>query len=49
MRTALNDLKLDRLLVVYPGDRRYPLAERVEVIPLNQLVTAKVNRRPRKR
>src|SRR6266481_3423672 len=29
MRIALNDLKLDRLVVVYPGERRYPLAERV--------------------
>ncbi len=34
MRTALTDLRLDRLLVVYPGERRYSLAENVEVIPL---------------
>lgn len=34
MRTALEDLKLDRLVVVYPGERRYALAERVEVVPL---------------
>jgi predicted AAA+ superfamily ATPase len=38
MRIALEDLKLDRLIVVYPGDLRYPLAERVEVIPLGELV-----------
>jgi predicted AAA+ superfamily ATPase len=38
MRIALEDLKLDRLLVVYPGQRRYALAERVEVIPLGELV-----------
>jgi predicted AAA+ superfamily ATPase len=38
MRIALNDLKLDRLVVVYPGDRRYTLADRVEVIPLTELV-----------
>jgi hypothetical protein len=38
MRIALNDLKLDRLVVVYPGERRYPLADRVEVIPLVELV-----------
>ena len=37
MRTALNDLKLDRLVVVYPGERRYRLAKRVEVIPLIEL------------
>jgi uncharacterized protein len=34
MRTAMNDLRLDRLLVVYPGTKRYPLAEGVEVVPL---------------
>ncbi|MFZ2634669.1 MAG: ATP-binding protein [Desulfosalsimonadaceae bacterium] len=33
MRSALTDLGLDRLLVIYPGDRRYALAENVEVIP----------------
>ncbi len=37
MRTALEDLRLDRLLVVYPGERRYPLAERVEVVPFSEL------------
>ena len=40
MRIALNDLKLDRLVVVYPGERRYALADRAEVIPLVQLVDA---------
>ncbi len=39
MRAALEDLRLDRLLVVYPGDRRYPLTERVEVVPLRVLCT----------
>lgn len=34
MRTALSDLKLDRLVVVYPGERQYGLAEKIEVIPL---------------
>jgi predicted AAA+ superfamily ATPase len=38
MRIALEDLKLDRLLVVYPGDRRYLLTEDVEVISLAELV-----------
>ena len=41
MRVALSDLKLDRLLVIYPGDRRYPLADRVEVVPLADLVESK--------
>jgi predicted AAA+ superfamily ATPase len=39
MRIALEDLKLDRLLVVYPGNRPYALGPRVEVIPLVRLVT----------
>lgn len=37
MRTALSDLRLDRLLVFYPGDRRFPLAERVEAVPASEL------------
>lgn len=40
MRIALADLELDRLLVVYPGSRRYPLAEGVEALPLTELCTA---------
>jgi len=34
MRIALADLKLDELRVVYPGERRYALAPKVEVVPL---------------
>lgn len=34
MRIALTDLNLDQLLVVYPGNKSYSLASRVEVIPL---------------
>lgn len=41
MRIALTDLKLDALHVVYPGEKRYPLAKKVEVVPLAQLVNAK--------
>ncbi|MBI5854417.1 MAG: ATP-binding protein [Nitrospirae bacterium] len=40
MRTALADLKLDELAVVYPGQRRYTLAKRVEVVPLAEFVGA---------
>lgn len=40
MRIALADLKLDQLLVVYPGPTRYALAPKVEVVPLTQLVGA---------
>jgi hypothetical protein len=41
MRIALADLKLDQLLIAYPGTTRYKLAADVEVIPLPQLVGAK--------
>lgn len=37
MRTALVDLRLDALLVVHAGPRRYALAERVEALPIDQL------------
>ena len=37
MRIALEDLKLDRLAVVYPGALRYSLADRVEAVPLTAL------------
>jgi len=38
MRIALEDLKLSELKVVYPGDRRYRLAPKVEVVPLRQML-----------
>ncbi len=38
MHIVLADLKLDRLIVVYPGERSYPLHDRVEVMPLAELV-----------
>jgi hypothetical protein len=41
MRVALADLKLDQLLVVYPGEKAYSLAKNVEVIPLAQFVEAR--------
>lgn len=37
MRIAMADLRLDRLHVVYPGDRRYALARNVDVMPLGDL------------
>ena len=37
MRTAVDDLALDQLRVIYPGDRPYPLADRVMVTPLRDL------------
>jgi len=40
MRIALADLKLDELRVVYPGEKRYSLTSKVEVLPLAELVNA---------
>jgi predicted AAA+ superfamily ATPase len=37
MRNAFEDLQLDSLTVLYPGDRRYPLADRIDVAPLSDL------------
>lgn len=37
MRIAMEDLKLERLTVVYPGTKRYPLAEGVEVMPFREM------------
>jgi hypothetical protein len=36
---ATTDLGLDRAFLVYPGARRYPLAERVEAVPLSEVPT----------
>jgi predicted AAA+ superfamily ATPase len=41
MRIALDNLKLDELMVVYPGEKRYTLAKGVEVVPLAEMVNAK--------
>lgn len=37
IRIALDDLRLDCVAVVYPGTKRYRLAERVEAVPLDVL------------
>lgn len=39
MAVALEDLKLDELLVVYPGTRSYQIAERARVLPLAEIAT----------
>jgi predicted AAA+ superfamily ATPase len=38
MRTALQDLKLERLYVVYPGAHRFALEDRIEAVPLSALL-----------
>ena len=37
MRIALADLGLERVAVIYPGSRRYAVADRVEAVPLATL------------
>lgn len=38
MQIALHDLQLDALYVVYPGELRYRLTDRIEAVPLGALV-----------
>lgn len=37
MKIAMNDLKLDELIVIYPGRKAYPLGESIQVLPLESL------------
>lgn len=37
MRHAIEDLKLTKIAVIYPGTRRYSMDEQVEVVPLSEL------------
>jgi predicted AAA+ superfamily ATPase len=37
LHVAMEDLKLERAWVVYPGERRYALTERIEALPLRQV------------
>lgn len=42
MRVALEDLALDRLAIVYPGERRFHLAENVEIVPATDLADDRI-------
>jgi uncharacterized protein len=37
MEIALADLGLERLLVVYPGQRSYEISEHIRVVPLSSM------------
>lgn len=37
MQIAMEDLKLDRIAVIYPGLKRYPLTDKIEAVPLQEL------------
>ncbi|MEQ8766717.1 MAG: ATP-binding protein [Planctomycetota bacterium] len=39
VRTALSDLALESVAIVYPGTRRYALDDRVEVVPLEAVAS----------
>lgn len=38
MTTAMQDLELEHLWVIYPGDREYPLGERITAMPLTRFM-----------
>jgi uncharacterized protein len=37
IRIALEDLGIERIALIYPGNKRFPLSDNVEVIPLDDL------------
>jgi hypothetical protein len=37
MKISMEDLKLNRLLVIYPGSQSYRLAQNIEVVPLHEI------------
>ena len=37
MRTALEDLKLEQIAVIYPGTKRYSLGNRVTAVPVETI------------
>ena len=47
-RIGMRDLASDRLWVFYPGKRRYPLADRVEAVPLSSLARHEPIKRSRR-
>lgn len=38
MRIALQDLRLERIAVIYPGSKRYQLHQKISVVPFSQVV-----------
>jgi len=39
MRTAMTDLRLNALYAIYPGEREYPLADKISAVPLSSFIT----------
>ena len=48
MRAALEDLGLDHLWIVYPGDEAYVLVERITVLPVAEIRTVAESMTPRR-
>jgi len=38
MKIALQDLQLERILVIYPGTRRYIIADHIEAVPFEEVI-----------
>lgn len=38
MRIALEDLKLERIAVIYPGKRRYSIHKQIDVVPFDEIL-----------
>lgn len=43
MRIALNDLQLDHLWVIYPGQHTYPVDEKITVMPISEISNLKLS------
>ncbi len=41
MRIALEDLKLEHIVVIYPGTKRYDLHKKISVVPIQQIMGAR--------
>ncbi len=37
MHIAIEDLGLEHLYVVYPGDQKYPIDDKITVLPLREI------------
>lgn len=44
MRIAMTDLGLEHIAIVYPGDKMYPLSEKVTAVPLSSLSSQRAER-----
>ncbi|MDP8253925.1 MAG: ATP-binding protein [Candidatus Kaelpia aquatica] len=38
MKNALEDLKLERIAVIYPGEKRYSIHSQINVVPFNEIL-----------